>query len=128
MRSPSFSISISLTSNCLSERISSRSCLRSISMPVPVSSRLAGPYVPHEGSQAKRVALGAEAGDGADADGRDPGAPAEGLARVHVREVDLDGGQAGGRDRVAYRDRGVRVGARVEEQPVEADRRSGPDR
>ena len=74
----------------------------------------------HEPVEGELVAVGAEARDAADAGARDARAAPEGLARVGVREVDLDAGQRDGLDRVEDRDRRVRVRARVEEEAGEA--------
>ena len=61
------------------------------------------------------VAGAAESGDLADAGGRDDGAAAEGLAGVDVGEVHLDGGEGDRFKGVVEGDRGVGVGACVED-------------
>ena len=70
------------------------------------------------------VAIGAEAGDAADAGARDARPVAKGLARVGVREVHLDAGEGDGRERVEDRDRRVRVRAGVEDEARERRRRA----
>src|SRR5207245_2549844 len=68
----------------------------------------------------ENVAGTAEAGDATDARGSDARPTPEALARLEVRQVNLDGGQGDRFDRVVDRDRRVRVRARIEEQAVEA--------
>ena len=75
--------------------------------------------------QSQVVALCAEAADLADAPRRGDRAVAKLFAGVDVRQVDLDRGHAAGVDRVANRDAGVGVAARVDHDRVEAARAAG---
>ena len=61
-----------------------------------------------------------EARDRPDADRRQVRVVPETFAGVDVRQVHLDGGQGDTRDRVAQRDRGVRVRAQVQHEPGHA--------
>ena len=69
-------------------------------------------------TRAVAVAVDALALDGRDAEVADDRHAAELLARVHVGEVDLDGGQRGDLQRVADRPRVVRPRARVDDDAV----------
>ena len=64
--------------------------------------------------EGEAVAVEAEAGDDALADGRQEGLVTERLARVDVADVDLDDGSGDGSDSVGDGDRGVGVAASVE--------------
>src|SRR5262249_41602478 len=63
----------------------------------------------------QRVALDAEAAQARPRHRRDMGAMAEALARKDVADVDLDNGQLDRGDRVANGDRGVGVGAGIDD-------------
>ena len=64
--------------------------------------------------EGEAVAVEAEAGDDALADGRQEGLVTERLARIDVADVDLDDGSGDGSDSVGDGDRGVGVAASVE--------------
>ena len=72
------------------------------------------------GVERQRVAARAEAADGADADRRHERLVAIGLARVHVRQVDLDGGQRHRAQGVGDRHRRMRIRRRVDDDGVRA--------
>ena len=60
------------------------------------------------------VTVDPEADDDARGDRRDVGVVPVSLARVHVRDVDLDDGDTGSLDRIVQADRGVRESAGIE--------------
>src|SRR5687767_12491877 len=77
----------------------------------------AGPFGHHPVNriQAEQVAHGPETTDHADGDGRYERAMAKALASMNIRQVDLDRRSAAAGDGITERDRGVGVGAGIDD-------------
>src|SRR4051812_13181313 len=129
MRRSPFSTSISLRSvsaiKFASSRTRSGSKGLSLAMGLPLlpeelmlgGLRLTGPLDHHlvNRFQAEQVAHGPEATDHADGDGRYERAMAKALASMNIRNVDLDRRSSAAGDGIAQSDRGVGIGASVDD-------------
>src|SRR5271154_2525475 len=107
-----FSSRTSIASPCLPEaaaRLRAGS-LSAIASPAPPA-RLLGNSARR--SKRQTITLGAESHDAAVRDIRNRRMMAERLAPIHVGQMHFDNRDIHGRDRVANRDAGMRVGARI---------------